>query len=223
MQQAEVRSLEKSLERVKASIRDVDTRVGRVSQTATRVGDRLATADGGRARALEAMELIAYMQVGSAAEAMNCIPWQPLRSCACILNPLGVVDIVKQLRPHECCRGCFVCEVFEHELRCMFSPSALAAPSTLVNCCWCCLFPAQAFSVLQGDNFGDLPVLFTDDNTMAEAAVSDVSSIGHCKPLADNIQGDTPTTVNPALLFAEGRLHGKTQRTSLARSDSVGF
>lgn len=39
--QAEVRALERGLDRIKDCIRDIDYRVSRVSQTATRIGDRL--------------------------------------------------------------------------------------------------------------------------------------------------------------------------------------
>lgn len=39
--QAEVRTLERVSERIKGSIRDIDSRVTRISQTATRIGDRL--------------------------------------------------------------------------------------------------------------------------------------------------------------------------------------
>lgn len=39
--QAEVRTLERVSERIKDGIRDIDARATRISQTATRVGDRL--------------------------------------------------------------------------------------------------------------------------------------------------------------------------------------
>ncbi|KAF8067429.1 SEC10a [Scenedesmus sp. PABB004] len=62
---AEVRTLERLAERIKAGIRDIDGRVSAVSQTATRVGDRLQTAEGLRVRCLEAQELIAHLQAFS--------------------------------------------------------------------------------------------------------------------------------------------------------------
>jgi hypothetical protein len=58
-----VRALERGAERIKGGVRDIDARVGKLSQTATRIGDRLQRADGCRVRALEAQELIAYLQV----------------------------------------------------------------------------------------------------------------------------------------------------------------
>lgn len=39
--QADVRTLERVGERIKDGIRDIDSRVSRISQTATRIGDRL--------------------------------------------------------------------------------------------------------------------------------------------------------------------------------------
>eukprot|EP00877_Chromochloris_zofingiensis_P003097 jgi/Chrzof1/12789/Cz07g07190.t1 len=59
---AEVRALERGLDRIKDCIRDIDYRVSRVSQTATRIGDRLQTAESMRVRSLEALELITYLQ-----------------------------------------------------------------------------------------------------------------------------------------------------------------
>ncbi|KAI8464865.1 MAG: exocyst complex component Sec10-domain-containing protein [Monoraphidium minutum] len=62
---ADVSGLERCLERIKAGVRDVDARVSRVSQTATRIGDRLQTAEAMRVRCLEAQELIGYLQAFS--------------------------------------------------------------------------------------------------------------------------------------------------------------
>jgi hypothetical protein len=63
--QADVAGLERCVERIKAGVRDIDTRVGRVSQTATRIGDRLQTAEAMRVRCLEALELMSYLQAFS--------------------------------------------------------------------------------------------------------------------------------------------------------------
>ncbi|WIA33366.1 hypothetical protein OEZ86_006503 [Tetradesmus obliquus] len=62
---AEVRTLERVSERIKDGIRDIDARATRISQTATRVGDRLQTAEGLRLRCLEAQELISHLQAFS--------------------------------------------------------------------------------------------------------------------------------------------------------------
>eukprot|EP00878_Enallax_costatus_P010221 GHUV01010669.1.p1 GENE.GHUV01010669.1~~GHUV01010669.1.p1 ORF type:complete len:200 (+),score=45.51 GHUV01010669.1:647-1246(+) len=62
---AEVYTLERVSERIKDGIRDIDSRVTRISQTATRVGDRLQTAETLRVRCLEAQELIAHLQAFS--------------------------------------------------------------------------------------------------------------------------------------------------------------
>lgn len=60
-----MRALERGSEHIKDGVRDIDSRVSKLSQTATRIGDRLQRADGMRARALEAQELIAYLQAFS--------------------------------------------------------------------------------------------------------------------------------------------------------------
>lgn len=62
---AEVRTLEKLSERLKDGTRDIDSRVAHISQTATRIGDRLQTAEAVRLRCLEAQELICHLQTFS--------------------------------------------------------------------------------------------------------------------------------------------------------------
>eukprot|EP00775_Hariotina_reticulata_P013513 gene13513-13638_t len=62
---AEVKVLERVGERIKCGIRDIDSRVSHISQTATRIGDRLQSAESLRMRCLEAQELVSHLQAFS--------------------------------------------------------------------------------------------------------------------------------------------------------------
>ncbi|GBF98327.1 hypothetical protein Rsub_10990, partial [Raphidocelis subcapitata] len=62
---ADVAGLERCVERIKAGVRDIDARASRVSQTATRIGDRLQTAEAMRVRCLEGVELLTHLQAFS--------------------------------------------------------------------------------------------------------------------------------------------------------------
>jgi exocyst complex component 5 len=58
----EVKQIERGLESAKDSFRQLDSHMVRVSQTATRIGDRLQTADTLRSRAEETEELLGHLQ-----------------------------------------------------------------------------------------------------------------------------------------------------------------
>eukprot|EP00879_Flechtneria_rotunda_P021220 GHRR01022353.1.p1 GENE.GHRR01022353.1~~GHRR01022353.1.p1 ORF type:complete len:769 (+),score=323.78 GHRR01022353.1:155-2461(+) len=62
---AEVRTLERVTDRIKEGTRDIDARLSHVNQTATRIGDRLQTAEALRLKCLEAQELVSHLQAFS--------------------------------------------------------------------------------------------------------------------------------------------------------------
>jgi hypothetical protein len=150
--QAEVRTLERVSERIKDGIRDIDARATRISQTATRVGDRLQVRI-----ALQPSQHHLHLTSSS-----GVVVLQPRSICLAAISA-GSHQAHRQLThlpcalPANSCRSLQTAEGLR--LRCLEAQELISH--------------LQAFSCHSaGEDFSKLPPIFTNDATLAEAAVS---------------------------------------------------
>lgn len=168
-----MRTLEKLSERLKDGTRDIDSRVAHISQTATRIGDRL--------------------QVRPAAgTGQTCNNSRLARGPAVHTRiPQGLHSSSSSSASTVCRQGCSALE--EHERDQATPPRSLLLRA--VPCCAAlqtaeavrlrCLEAQELICHLQtfschsaGSDFSKLPSIFTNDATLAEAAVSGTARDG---------------------------------------------